>query len=96
MARVEDCVQLIEKYVAGELGAWDFCLDYVRAYKELSTFDERLFQPLETVFGVAEGYDPSITDATATVHDFTENTLRTTCQVALGRLREIGLNPSDD
>ena len=90
MSTVRDCVKLIERYLAGDLGPWDFTTTYLRTYRDVPTMSEDLFQVLETVFGVAEGYDPSVTPETQTVHDFTEETLRSTCMTALASLRTTG------
>lgn len=93
MPSVGDLVTLIERYLAGDLGAWDFSIAYIRAYADVPIMSDDLFHVLETVFGVTEGYDPSVTRATATVHDFTEETLRSTCETALASLRATGLYP---
>jgi hypothetical protein len=83
----------MERYLAGDIGPWDFSIKYLRGFQGLPIVGADLFHILESVWSVAEGYDPSITSETATVHDFTEETLRSTCQKALDRLRATGVYP---
>jgi len=96
MSTVSDCAMLIERYLAGDLGAWEFSITYLRTFQRLPIVGGDLFQVLESVWSVAEGYDPSVTSETATVHDFTEEQLRATCEDAMTRLRAMDLDPGDD
>lgn len=96
MATARDLMTLIERYVIGDLDPRSFVSAYLRSYADVPYIREELYQVLETVFGEADSYDPSVTPETATIHHVTEETLRLTCEQALARLRTMDLDQGDN
>lgn len=96
MPTARDCVKLIEQYLAGDLGPSDFAHAYDRTYLDVEVLPEDLFRVLDWVFATADSYDPSVTPETETAFNLSEETLRSTCEEAMARLRAMDLDPGDD